>query len=992
MNIVALGQQNWDVTWVTKQHLLSRLARRGHRVLYVDPVPGDEERVREVDDGLHVLTPRRRGALPGRIEAKLQFYRLRRAAERLGQWAPVCVCFWPVSRWLIPAVRPVATVYFAEDDNAGFGGLDPDSAEASRREERLLLEQCDLALAVSPTLLERFKPVQPRSFLQENGVALDDFGPEARRHATVPDFLKGLIGPQAGFVGQIDERLDQELVVKVAERMRRRGGGVVLAGRVKEGVNVSSLAAEPNVTFAGFIEYRCLAGVYKGLAVGLVPYVRSPLTEACNPLKVYEYLAADLPTVATDLPGLNSCRPAVRVAADHQSFLEGLDDSLDRPRELGNRRAEVAAGASWQRRADEFEDRLREAEAIGRRRDVGDPAPDRRGRVVVTVPPRLDGKDGSVRFVSDDYRGEGLSSQQEMIYAGSRVLGNLYYVARRLARLARGDRRQIARILVVRNGHLGDTVVFFPTLAALRSGFPAAHIVVAVAPGGGGAALMRASPYVDEVLELDFFNRDRRRRLIGAWNLLRRGFDVVVGGVWYFHLPEAVFAGAPLRLGLYDGHPLQRYADRAVPLDPTLHEAENNLRLVELICGRVPPQDRAPQMHLDEENVLEAGRRFRKKVGLTHVAPAVAMHPGSKRPSRRWPPERFAELATLILAERPKLHVVLTGAGGDERGLIERIRSLVDPSVRDRVLSGHGAGDLMGLVGFLDSCRCLVCNDTGVMHVARARGVPVVAVVGPENDRRWGPHPLGTAPAIAVRQQVPGTPHNRDVCDWNLSLASISADRVAGHVERVLGGQAHGGATTIGGRQFFRCERDVERLSFEQLAGRGLRVPGVAVVVPRSASLLGLREEPGDAPDAPDDLRAAVRAAAGQAYPALDVIAVTDRPGELEPVAGVRVVAVGPDDADAAWAAVLESTDAGLFLPAAATTRLPASAVAARVGVYLRGPSVDVAGRRQMVPPPLVGHAWRERALCGELLFTRDALLDLLQHPLPSRPARRDAA
>ena len=116
-----------------------------------------------------------------------------------------------------------------------------------------------------------------------------------------------------GFVGQIDERMDQGLVVALARKIahRARPAQVVLAGRVKDDVDVSRLRGEPNVHLVGFVPYEQLAGIYRELDVGIVPYVISALTQASNPLKVYEYIAADLPTVATDLAGLNSTREAI---------------------------------------------------------------------------------------------------------------------------------------------------------------------------------------------------------------------------------------------------------------------------------------------------------------------------------------------------------------------------------------------------------------------------------------------------------------------------------------------------------------------------------------------------------------------------------------------------------------------------------------------------------------------------------------------------------
>lgn len=379
MNIVCFGQQNWDVCWSAKQHLLMRLAQRGHRVLYVDPIP-DVAHTSPVaklkalapaatglglrqEAGVHIFTPPWAHLLPDRLNRARRKALVAKVAQKLELKSAVALCMWPAQGWLIDGVQPAALVYFAVDDNASFGGLDREFAQMQQREEQRLLEECDLALAVSSTLLERFGKIQPRSYLQENGVALEDFSPTALVKALPHPAVAKLPRPRVGFVGQIDDRMDQALVVSLARRLGKRPqpGQIILAGRVKDGVDVSALRAERNVHLVGFAPYAELAGVYSQLDVGLVPYVISPLTQACNPLKVYEYLAADLPTVSTDLAGLNSTRAAIDVAGDHESFIVAVDRALEdraRGREVRQR---VAASASWDRRADLLESRLSEA-------------------------------------------------------------------------------------------------------------------------------------------------------------------------------------------------------------------------------------------------------------------------------------------------------------------------------------------------------------------------------------------------------------------------------------------------------------------------------------------------------------------------------------------------------------------------------------------------------------------------------------------------------
>lgn len=1010
MNIVCFGQQNWEICWSAKQQLLARLAHRGHRVLYVDPIPATADEpgerlralhpartghgVRKIQDGLHVCTPDALVFLPRRLRARWRRRALGRLADSLGLWAPVALCTWPAQRWLLDAVDPVAKVYLAFDDNAGFGGLDAAFAAHQRAEERRLLEEVDLALAVSMTLVERFREVQPRAYLQENGVDLDDFSPAMLAASEPHPLLARLPRPVVGFVGQVDDRIDQDLVEHLARALPEVS--VVLAGRVRGGVDFSRLRGISNVHFTGFIDYQALDGVYRELDVGLVPYVDSPLTQACNPLKIYEYLAADLPVVSTDLAGLNSTKQAIDIASVPDDFVSAVRRALSDPGERRAARLAVASQAGWQRRADQLEERLREAVSVAedrRARQGGrSPRPDRHGRVAVRIDPRLDGKDQSVRELHGNYAEAGLSRQQNFIYHLSRIAGMTYAALRRITRPLGPS---VRRILVVRNGHLGDTVVFFPTLAALRRRFPEARIEVAVAPGGGARRLLEASSYVDEVLELDFFHRSRWRRIRGAAQLLARGYDLALGGVWYFHLPEAVFSGAPTRLGLYDGHPLQRYADRVLMLDPTLHETENNLRLAELVCGPVAPEDRVPHLTLNEPIVSRNARALREQLQIGS-APIVCIHAGSKRPSRRWPAASFAEFGTRLLQARAEIHLVLTGAGAEEKQLNERIVQTIlqaDPSLRPRVHDATDAGDLLAVIGLFDSARLLVCNDTGVMHVARARRTPLLAIIGPENDQRWGPYPLGKVPAVSVRAQVPGTPHGKWDCEWCLSLLSIKPEKVLSYANDLIDGTHPLSALRVVGRDYYPLHRDVTRLSFLQLAQRGLRLPRVAVVLPTDPSLLGVgavhaREF------TPERIAAAASGLRQQQYPNLDVLLVTDTPaafGSLD-IGNARLIDIGGENADAAWANVMATTPAELFFPWNPDVPLSTTAIASRVAVHLRGPSTEAADAQRHHPiRELIGADLFQAAL----LFTRPAMENLLRQPMnPGRavsPAPRQA-
>ena len=791
-----LGQQAWDHCWTAKQHLATRLAKRGHRVLYIDP---DWEPWNAPEGagptGLREIGPRSLWVYRHPYAAALGYRWNQRACERavrrllvrLHLPEAIGLLLTPQAGELARRLPLAARVYYAVDEWTAFGGLGEATQDELRAAEERVLAECDLALGVSPRLVTRFRDLQPRTYLLENAADYAHFSAARRPEIEVHAAVDALPRPRVGFVGQLDERICQDLVIELARA--RRAWSFVFVGRAKPGVDFARLDAEPNVHRAGYVAYDDLPSVLAGFDVGIVPYRSSELTQSCCPLKVYEYLAAGLPVVSTPLEGLGSAAAAVRQVDSALEAVAAIEEVLAAPADNLPWRMAVARRASWDERADELEARLREA--LGVARGEEGPRPLRRAlsvRAATRLPdPVTRLTDYGELQTEPAFHRPALRGAFELLRALGHVCG-AWRAARRLAagRSAHG----IERLLVVRQEQIGDLLTLVPALETLRERSPATHIVLGVPRRGAASGLLVDAGLVDEVRELDALaatTATAKARALVA--LFAEGFDAVLSGMGYFTRPEAFLTGAQWRVGAWDGHARQRLNQRVLPSDPDLHEAQSNLALVELLLGTPTDLWRTPRLVHDTERAARAAEAMLEQLGVPRDAPLLVLHPGSVKATRRWPAERHAAVVESALEAHPELQLVITGVANEREVAREVLAQLTEAS-RARAFDATGKSDLTTLVGLVTRARLVLSNDTGVAHLARTLGAPLVAVLGPENDRRWGPHPRGAAPAVALRKEVPCAPCNRAECAALYCLSALGVDEVAREVLRMLDGKS----------------------------------------------------------------------------------------------------------------------------------------------------------------------------------------------------------
>lgn len=119
--------------------------------------------------------------------------------------------------------------------------------------------------------------------------------------------------------------------------------------------------------------------------------------------------------------------------------------------------------------------------------------------------------------------------------------------------------------------------------------------------------------------------------------------------------------------------------------------------------------------------------------GIAAETPLVGIHPFTANPGRAWHPDNFIETANR-LQERFEVRIVVFG-GPRERALSGPFAERIAP----RPVMAVGTGGLRETMALLTRCALLICNDSGIMHLAAAVGTPLVALFGPQSPVKFGP-------------------------------------------------------------------------------------------------------------------------------------------------------------------------------------------------------------------------------------------------------------
>lgn len=383
LEIVCLSTQLWDdPMWTNKQHVMSRLAARGHEVLYVDPLI----RVRMLANNLvfkhryspHRLFTFRKTPFPHltvlspvkflfsqKQEREFNLKLIRKELKRLKMTSPVLWVYDPEFADYVAEIPHRLLIYDCVDDYSSMPAErypEKKMQEIVDRDVKLTMT-ADLVFTTSKRLYESRRELNSATYytpnvadFEHNSKALDPVLPLAEDVEDLPHPIIGFQGNLSAY--KFDLPLIEELVKSRPE------WSFVFVGPTETSRSwwdlrrfslVNTLKQYKNVHLTGVRPYATLPAYYKAFDVAIMPNIVNDYNASSFPLKFFEFLGAGLPVVMTRLPALAEYvgTPGVYVAEGPAQFLACLDLAVAKGKMDGvQERLLLAKKNSWENKVD----------------------------------------------------------------------------------------------------------------------------------------------------------------------------------------------------------------------------------------------------------------------------------------------------------------------------------------------------------------------------------------------------------------------------------------------------------------------------------------------------------------------------------------------------------------------------------------------------------------------------------------------------------------
>ncbi|MBI5204939.1 MAG: lipopolysaccharide heptosyltransferase II [Nitrospirae bacterium] len=327
------------------------------------------------------------------------------------------------------------------------------------------------------------------------------------------------------------------------------------------------------------------------------------------------------------------------------------------------------------------------------------------------------------------------------------------------------------KILIIKPSSLGDIVHSLPFLNAIRDRFPKSEIHWVVARGLEG--LLEGHPMISKLWIINKDNWKKIKNMKGTVSelkdlfksLKKEKFDIVVDlqGL----LRSGVLAaatGAPVRIGFNEAREGSRiFYTHRVKGGKDIHAVDRYLKIAKFFgCDASDVKFPFPLSFSSQLSAISP------QAGSFQLPKEYAVFvPGARWRTKRWPSERFGELASIL----PVKTLVVGGKSDID------ISNRVAAGSKGNAMSVAGMTSIKELVDLMRKAKFVVSNDSGPMHIAAALGVPVFAIFGPTNPLRTGPYGKGHT---IIRKELKCSPCYKKTCKDVRCMDIIDVSEVAG--------------------------------------------------------------------------------------------------------------------------------------------------------------------------------------------------------------------
>ena len=322
------GHTAWNGLWGRSQHVFAQLAKRQHRVFYIDPpIFSESEDFPRGGLSFYPLFPNVCSLsihLPAALEhdPKAAGQECRRLlAEHLAR-APLSEGFQQPVQWFCDAAA--AAIYAGQVEARA---VVYECIEQPPEPE--LLRRADAVITAAHEWQRLAQAGNEHCLFVPNGTEVRHFARARSKRVSVPNDINFVPGAVFGYFGAIDERLDYPLIDALAAA--NADWSIVMVGPV-QGVSPEHLPRRKNIFWIGKRPYGVMPDYAFGFRVGIAPFAVNEATRWHRPVKISEYLLAGLPVVCTDLPEVRrDFGEWVSVASSTEEFIKACWRAVAEP-------------------------------------------------------------------------------------------------------------------------------------------------------------------------------------------------------------------------------------------------------------------------------------------------------------------------------------------------------------------------------------------------------------------------------------------------------------------------------------------------------------------------------------------------------------------------------------------------------------------------------------------------------------------------------------